>query len=442
MAKQSTNSAALVRLQPLQNVNYGAIVEEHLRYWKDVKDADEAKELARRQAAEDTLAKARKERAAKIPDIAPEDKVGVYQFGYVQAFKDAEDDIAWNRQMYINTEDPKYLNKLKEYERQFKAGSTLVGTHEEKQKELYSPKGMENFNPHLDQEKRAFFDHITNVELAQKDGKIWVPSFEDPDVLEPYSYEEMAAKISNMQWSGNPDLGTIGTTIASRVKPFDNNGNKRVTAEKEREGIIHWKNHILNNDLERATLAKKYDIEPEEEGKLSPKQIDEIAIKAFNEYSRSSIQESARERTTTTTDPSTRNRPIFRISTDQDEKPISNIAELGLDFISGTKVYATGVPIKTPENNIIKYAVLRPNGKLSFAGFKEERDQQGTLLGMTTSITQTPIELDSDADVDFISKSTFNPATGENFRNQAELRRYLERSTQSTTEDSFDPTNF
>src|SRR5690606_9089121 len=264
---QNTNAAAFIRLQTLQNNNAGAIVEEHLRYWGKVKSEDEAKELARRAAAEKSLAAARKERVSNIPIISAGDKVGYFQNGLVEALEEAEEDISWNAEMYKNTGDARYLQKLNTYKREFEAGSTLVGTFTEKTKQLFDPKFFEaNYNPLLDEEKKTIMEHLANSNYVMKGRTISIPDFENPDELKAYTYEELSGFINDTNWSGNPDFGKAGSDIAGRVELKDINGNLRLTPEKERQGITLWKNRLLTNSVERATLSRKYGIEPEEEG--------------------------------------------------------------------------------------------------------------------------------------------------------------------------------
>jgi hypothetical protein len=356
--------------------------------------------------------------------------------------------------MYENTGDSKYLQKLKTYERQFKSGSTLVETFENTTKTLFDPKEIEaNYNPYLDEEKRALLENLGNSEYVMKDGKISLPSFENPEELQSYTFEELSALISNQQWSGNPDFGTIGSGIAGNIKLFDNNGNKRLNETKEREAITLWKNRILDNDVERATLARKYGIEPESEEGLTPKQINDLAVQAYNEYTRTSIQESARrEPSSGGGGSSAASKSTFTIATDAQGTPVTrtNIQDVDFNFSPQARIYSTGNAIKTPEGVLAEAAVIE-NGKLSFIGInkvkrtRDRRDADGNRIvkteyddGTFDYFTESyddfePAKITDDVQVDFIAKKAWNPQANRTFENQAEFIRYLQGNPQSTT---------
>ena len=273
---QNTNSAALVRLQPLQSNGIGDLIEEQIRYYRRTKQQDEAARL-QNEARKRALTDARNKNNAKaIAGVKLEDSASYFRSQIVEDFeknrprlsalKVASENGDFNAGVQYQAEIEKYKN-LTNLDKA--SGAALKSLFE----------SQDDFNEFLDKDKQSFAENITASNYIIRDGEIRMLS-EDGERLESFSVQGMLNKLNSLgTFSGKANFDETGDSIADSIELDIKNGNQKLTGQKEKTAITQSLNSFKDNvvlsnsflrskgenrvfselsDIEQSTFAKRF----------------------------------------------------------------------------------------------------------------------------------------------------------------------------------------
>lgn len=157
---QNTNAEALIRLRPLQNTNIGGIVEEHVRYWKKTRDAEQAEKLARQAKEAEFNRKINKDTFEIYNGLQPEENAGFLNDQIVTNFeKNKPYYMALAKASANGNIDARLA--LADEKRKIESAVKINQTYSEKIKELETQKRSGVFNEVLDSDIERFKTSIT-----------------------------------------------------------------------------------------------------------------------------------------------------------------------------------------------------------------------------------------------------------------------------------------
>jgi hypothetical protein len=230
MAVQNTNSAAFNQLRPLENNNIGAIVEEHIRYWKKYDDDAEALAKAQKAQQAEYARQMRKDATADLPEISVGDAVGMYKHQRVTAFEAERPELAALEEKYKQTQDPNILLKLQSRKQFYKSANDVTLAAESYSEYLLENEGKE-YNPYLDKDKKKPWEALTKGQSVFD--KTGFRVLNDKGEFDYYTPEQLNDHLLRLgRFSGNQEFDVSGKKIAEAIELKDSNGNLVLTPAK------------------------------------------------------------------------------------------------------------------------------------------------------------------------------------------------------------------
>lgn len=280
---QNTNSAAYLRLKPLENTNIGGIVQEHIRYWNKTKSEEEARALAEKARQQEfDRKKAEVEGKAFDDNLAKmklEDSQGYFRHNIVESFNS---DIPYFTELgeKASKGDNNAKIELAQGLSEYKQVTSLDKLLQAKATAL--TENAKDFNKVLDKPTLDFLKSLENNEYYFDNRKIVMPN-------ETLSIAEMTSKLNGLQFSGNYSYAESGKKIADAITQASSNGNIQRTPNNAREGTLLWKSELDNNPILLKTEALKA-------GFTSPTELDEVqknqlAQNLYKTYSEPSLKQ-------------------------------------------------------------------------------------------------------------------------------------------------------
>lgn len=197
---ENTNVEALIRLKPLQNTNYGAIVEEHRRYWKATKDQEEAEKRAREADQQELNRKANKEAFEIYNGLQPEENAGFLNSQIIKNFeKNKPYYMALAKASANGDLDARMM--LADEKRKIESIVKVNTTYSEKIKELEKQKSEGTYNEYLDRDVDRFKESILS-------GKYLLKPDWSLDIYSPALEEEFKESSSGLFKDGIVNLNS------------------------------------------------------------------------------------------------------------------------------------------------------------------------------------------------------------------------------------------
>lgn len=242
---QNTNAEAFLRLKPLQS-DVGAITEEHIRFWKKYKDAEEAQELARKARQAEIDAKRRsKENEFVLENLGLGDSSSYFREQIVSDYERRKPEItALARRAFQGDTDA--ILRLDTVKQEFKELVSLDKTSGAAIKKFMD--SSDKRNPILDRNKELFANNVAHGNYRIKDGKIDFLGHNGQ--IANFSAQQMRNSLNSLgEYSGKFDPTEFGENIAKTIKLDDVNGNKRSTEQIRLEGIKKVQNAFTQDSI-------------------------------------------------------------------------------------------------------------------------------------------------------------------------------------------------
>ena len=253
---QNTNASAFTRLQPLQNSNTGALIEEHKRYWRKYKDDKEANDLSAKANENEFQRKLKKDSFEKYEGLSGLESKGYFTEQVMNYKKENSDywlDIS--RKALSGDDDAIALySQEKEKLQNLIDGSVAVSAQVAK---LQKMKADGTFNPIRDKDLADFIEQMgkSNYYLDPKLGKYRIIDKNNPNVLLEIDPKKLTNEFLSSTFHPNIELGTIGTDIASTIKLDDVNGSKSVSDSNKNNAIEKIRQEMKANENLYATYS-------------------------------------------------------------------------------------------------------------------------------------------------------------------------------------------
>lgn len=305
---QGTTAAALIRLRPIENNNIGSIVEEHVRYWKKTRDAEEAEEMARQARANEFNRKSQKESFELYNGLAPEENAGFLNDQIVTNF---EKNKPYYKALSIEASKGNLDARLAlaDEKRKIESAVKINKIYSAKIQELEKQKADGTFNDVLDADTDRFKESLMS-------GKYKLNADWTFDVYSPALESEIKDKSSgltkdgliklnsstmfnndflNSQYNKKADFVKNGKSIAQNL--LDKvNGNERITDATRIDGIRLVKGLLAQDAIESRTwigTARSRGLIKADTptGNLSEVEQNLIAEAYYNEFVEPNIQE-------------------------------------------------------------------------------------------------------------------------------------------------------
>ena len=246
---QNTNAEALIRLRPLQNTNIGAIVEEHVRYWKKTRDAEQAEKLAQKAKEQEFNRKVNKDTFEIYSGLQPEENAGFLNDQIIGNFeKNKPYYMALAKESARGNIDARLA--LADEKRKIQSAVKINQTYSAKIKELEDQKAKGIFNEVLDSDIERFKNSITKGKYKLNPDwtlDIYSPALEDE--LKSSSsglFKDGIVKLNsstlfnndflNSTFNKKADFVKNGKAIATNL--LDKiDGNEQITPKTKIDGI-------------------------------------------------------------------------------------------------------------------------------------------------------------------------------------------------------------
>lgn len=259
---QATTASALIRLRPIENNNIGSIVEEHVRYWKKTRDAEEAEELARQARAQEFNRKAQKDTFEIYNGLQPEENAGFLNDQIISNF---EKNKPFYKALAIEAGkgnlDARLL--LADEKRKIESAVQINKTYSAKIQELEKQKAEGVFNEVLDADIERFKQSIVS-------GKYKLNPDWTLDVYSPALESELKDSSSGLVKDGIVKLNSstlfnndfLNSTFNKKAEFVKNgqsiaknlldktNGNERITDATKVDGIRLVKGLFAEDSIE------------------------------------------------------------------------------------------------------------------------------------------------------------------------------------------------
>lgn len=249
MAEQSTVATAYNQLRPLENTNLGAIVEEHIRYYKKQKDDQDAAEKAAKAQQAKFMAARNKEAVDLYDGIQPTESEGYLNAQIISAFERNKDNYKDLARAYANGDLDAGL-QLKEIKKKYENLVLTNTAYSKKAQERANLKKEGIYNEYLDAETDAFGNAIAKSLFKINDDL-------SVDVYDPSQKEVTklpnGALLNNtyLQSSYHPPAKFTENGKALAQNLLDNNdGNKIETPDTRLEGIRLVQGLFAQDDVE------------------------------------------------------------------------------------------------------------------------------------------------------------------------------------------------
>jgi len=262
---QNTNAAAFTRLRPLENTNVGQIVEEHVRYWRKYKDAQEAEELARKAREAEFNRKVAKETFEIYDGLTPEENAGFLNAQIIDNFEK-------NKPLYMELAkraaagDIDARFRLADEKRKIESAVLINKTYSEKIKSLEEQKAKGVFNDVLDADIESFKNSILQGKYKlngdwsldvyspalERDFKEGTSGVNSEGIVRLNSSTLFNNDFLNSTFNKKAEFIKNGKSIAENLLDKED-GNKQITADTKREGIRLVRGLFAEDSVEART---------------------------------------------------------------------------------------------------------------------------------------------------------------------------------------------
>lgn len=245
----TAGAAAYQRLRPNNPLNIGAIVENHIRYWRKYDDDKAAKEKARRAREAQTIAKQNQEAWKLYSGLSPEENQGFLNNQIIDVFEKNKSQYAELAKKAAAGDIDSKL-KLEDVKRKFTALTNANKIYGEKAVALEKQKAEGNFNEFLD-------TPIEDFKNALGKGMYKLNDDLTLDMYDPTSGELkrvgaqtlLSNEYLNSSFNKKPEFQENGGKIAKTLLDT-NDGQKLIEADTRTKGIRLVKNLFAQDDIE------------------------------------------------------------------------------------------------------------------------------------------------------------------------------------------------
>lgn len=262
---QNTNASAFIRLRPLENTNVGQIVEEHVRYWRKYKDAQEAEELARKAREAEFNRKVNKDTFEIYNGLTPEENAGFLNAQIIDNFEK-------NKPLYMELAkraargDIDARFRLADEKRKIESAVLINKTYSEKIKALEEQKSKGVFNDVLDADVESFKNSILQGKYKlngdwsldvyspalERDFKEGTSGVNSQGIVRLNSSTLFNNDFLNSTFNKKAEFIKNGKAIAENLLDKED-GNKQITENTKREGINLVRGLFSEDNVEART---------------------------------------------------------------------------------------------------------------------------------------------------------------------------------------------
>lgn len=271
---QNTNAAANIRLEPNKSNNIGRIVEEHVRYWRQYKDKEEAEELARKAREQEYNFKVNNKALELYEGIKPGDNKGFLNSQIIALYEKKKPEILELSRAIANGDSSAVLkyNTIKE---NFARLTKVNEVYGKKGEEL--SKNEDNYNELLDKPIKDFRESTNKGLYAVNDDftiSVMVNGKEQPVVID--SSTLFNNEYLQSTYSGRPKFNEYGKKIAENF--LDNyDGNQILNEKSKNRGILQVRGILEADDVELRSTMGHY-IQQLEEKKRNEQELSDAGI--------------------------------------------------------------------------------------------------------------------------------------------------------------------
>lgn len=243
---QGTNAAALIRLQPLQNNNAGAIVEEHIRWWTQFNADQAAKDRAAAAAAAKFKADQNAAALKEYDGLRPAENKGFLNAQIIGAYEKNKPRYKELAVRYANGDMEAGL-QLKEEKEKLASLSNINKVYGEKASTLDLQESQGLYNEYLDEPYKQMRTSLSkglykvNEDLSVS---MFVPDTEEVITVSPS--ELLNNDYLNWSYHKKANFTGNGSTIAKNLLD-SNDGNQLINDETRVKGI-RLVNSLLGQD--------------------------------------------------------------------------------------------------------------------------------------------------------------------------------------------------
>lgn len=266
---QKTTSAALIQLRPLEKTNTGAIVEEHIRYWKKVKDDKEAAKLAREARENEFKRKIAKDNFDTYKGLSDIEADGYFKEQIINDFDQNAERLADLGKLATSgdrTAMIQFEQEKRKYRNYIKASVVVAG----KTKELAAQKAAGTYNEHLDKDLLDFTEQIarSNYALDPKTGKFRIYDKKNPRVLMEIDPLKLTNEYLSANFNKPVNFTTTGTTLAKGLLDTVD-GERIITGDTKTRGVQLASNQFTQDPI----LAKSWYRSQQDSGAITNKKL-------------------------------------------------------------------------------------------------------------------------------------------------------------------------
>lgn len=452
---QSTNAAAYKRLEPLQNTNTGAVVEEHIRFWKKYKDEEEANKLAMEAKKREYESQIAEKYDKAVTGLAGTDVLPYFQDSMVSAMEYQSPELAKLAKDKIDGV-PGATLKYDAKVREFKEASGLATALSAKLKESNEKIQSNDFNKVLDQPMVDLTNALNNGQFVvdKKTLKLRVYSQDGKKILFDGSSEQLKNDYLSSGFNKKVDFDTEGTEIAKGIVLPDVNGNIQWTPDLERIGKIKAASKLESDPTLMETYKRMNNIyKPTEE--MSPLEKNTLATNFFENYVRGGVKTKDNSQANANTRSLMNARNVAQANAERElqikesKLPTLKLATTatGQPVTEKETVQSKGQPVSSKTSNKIWTNVLINNGGVitTDAGNKKTTltakilkiSDNGDIKMEAQQLTKTPIyyngdivdyneevtprDITNETELGLIATSTYSKKLGRNYENLEEM---------------------
>lgn len=245
--EQNTNAIAGLKLEPNRSNGIGRIVEEHVRYWRQYKDREEAEEMARKAREQEFNFKANNKALELYEGIKPGDNKGFLNSQIIDLYEKKKPEILELSRAIANG-DPNAVLKYATIKENFARLTKINEVYGKKGEEL--AKDEENYNEILDKPIKDFRESLSKGLYALNDDftvSVMVNGKEEPTIID--SSALLDNEYLQNAYSGKAKFEEYGKIIAKGL--LDNNdGQEVITPRTKNKGILQVKTLFEENSVE------------------------------------------------------------------------------------------------------------------------------------------------------------------------------------------------
>lgn len=244
---QNTNSSAYLELKPLENTNFGSIIEEHNRYYRKYKEDKEARELARKNQEREFARKINNESFKTYEGLSPQDTEGFLNDQLISRFEKESPKI-----MQLSKEaasgDPSAVLKLDKVKREINAISKINELYTE-QAQFLATTRAKDYNEFLD-------SNLESYQKALAEGKFTITDEFKINVYDPVNDKVITIEPSeflnnsflSQRYSGKVDFVKEGQELSKNLLDTID-GEKKIDKATAKRGVILANNKFASNPI-------------------------------------------------------------------------------------------------------------------------------------------------------------------------------------------------